>query len=694
MKVKSVFIQIVLASVFCVSAAEYFEKSRRTELDLVIEGLEDQEWSAQEKPCLDQTLLILNNVKNYTVWAVWIWNSMHHPVGSFYGSKYSLGNYDQCLKAPSNFGEPKITTQYCLADVKLTDREVKEYGGADVNGRTEDYLNIKSKEGRKADTLSWGSCLPASCNHGSVSKILKTMYLVNPITPVDPVITVDYCETAGVKTEFSLKFYVFVATMIGLVVAAISSTIYLEYDNTDSRLHRIAYSFSLKRNWSSFVKISNDEIPVLNFTKAVVLVFITCLHVFVFIVAGSISNGHDYDQLISVKDNTLGNMFQHLDLPAVENFFVISGLLLMKGLMEKKKNPVITLLQRYVRLIGSFAVLIFYTIAVSEYVGDGPIWKRNTGREQKACSKTWLYGLLMLGNYVGSDDICQQVSWYVPADYHLAVLGTALFCLWQWNKRIGTIVTTVTVIFSVVITGVTTYTKGLNGILLYDIEKLIHVRDNEVYKDTYMRSHHRAGSYFLGMAMGYIITVYRPAKYRGIISKECSYLGLAAAFILGLKVLSAAPAWCLGEYNAWNAAVYAAFNRNIWALATCICIGISEYGDVQTLRNFMSWPVFTIVSRLAYGVYITHSLILERFLFSQRNPMQYDMFNLILNGIGILITSGLLAVLLWLFVESPLSNLANLVLNPVKKQTSNGIENKKEINGQTKITDLKYTKAL
>ncbi|KAF9407953.1 hypothetical protein HW555_012199 [Spodoptera exigua] len=671
--------------------AEYIKNNLKTEVDIVIDGLERLDWSEQEKPCLDQTLQVLNGVKNYTVWAVWIWNSMHHPVGSFYGSKYSLGNYDQCLKAPSNFGEPKIETQYCLSDVKVTDKDNQKYGSANEHDNTEEFLSVKSKEGRKADTLSWGACLPAVCSHGSVSKILKTIYLVNPITALEPQISVDYCDKAGERPVYSLKFYLFIFTIISLIIATIASSFYLEYNSTDSTLRRIAYSFSLKRNWSSFVKITDDEIPVLSFTKALAVSFTTCVHVFVFIVAGSISNGHDYDNLISVKDNTFGNTFQHIDLPAVENFFVISGLLLMKGLMEKKRNPIITLIQRYVRLIGSFSVLIFYTLAVSEYVGDGPIWKRIIGREQKACVKSWLVGLLMLGNYVDSDNICQQVSWYIPADYHLAVMGTALFCLWQWNRRIGKITTIIAVTLSMVITGITTYTKRLPGILLYDVEKLIHVRDNVVYTDTYMKSHHRAGSYFLGMAMGYIITVYRPTKYRGVISKECSYLGLAAAFMLGLKVLSAAPAWCLGEYNAWSSAIYAALNRNLWALATCVCIGITEYGDVQMLRRFMSWPGFTIFSRLAYGVYITHSLILERFLFSQRNPMHYDMFNLILNGIGILITSAGLAVLLWLFVESPLSNLANLLLIPTKK-TLNGIENKREINGQTKITDIK-TKA-
>ncbi|XP_035450848.2 nose resistant to fluoxetine protein 6-like [Spodoptera frugiperda] len=693
MKVYRVLCCIVFLGFICLTRAEYVNNKLKTEVDLVIDGLGHLDWSKHEKPCLDQTLQVLNGVKNYTVWAVWIWNSMHHPVGSFYGSRYSLGNYDQCLKAPSNFGEPTIKTQYCLTDVKVTDKENLKYGSANVHDTTEEFLSVKSKEGRRADTISWGVCLPAVCSHESVTKILKAIYLVNPITPLDPQITVDYCNKAGEKPVYSLRFYLFIFTIISLIATTIASSLYLEFNNTDSALRRIAYSFSLRRNWSSFAKITDDEIPVLSFTKAVVMSFTTCVHVFVFIVAGSISNGHDYDSLISVKDNIFGNTFQHLDLPAVENFFVISGLLLMKGLMEKKRNPIITLIQRYVRLIGSFSVLIFYTLAVSEYAGDGPLWKRNIiDREQKACEKSWLVGLLMLGNYVDSDNICQQVSWYIPADYHLAVMGTALFCLWQWNRQIGKITTIIAVIYSVVITGITTYSKRLPGILLYDIEKLIHVRDNVVYTDTYMKSHHRAGSYFLGMAMGYIITVYRPNKYRGVISKECSYLGLAAAFMLGLKVLSSAPAWCLGEYHAWSSAIYAALNRNLWALATCVCIGITEYGDVQILRKLMSWPGFTIFSRLAYGVYITHSLILERFLFSQRNPMHYDMFNLILNGIGILIISAALAVLLWLFVESPLSNLANLLLIPTKK-TSSGIENVKEINEQSKATELK-TKAL
>lgn len=66
---------------------------------------------------------------------------MHSPVGTFYGSEYSLGNYDQCLNAPTTAADPGLVTQYCLADITLTE---KEYGKKDhyVLGSTETYVAV------------------------------------------------------------------------------------------------------------------------------------------------------------------------------------------------------------------------------------------------------------------------------------------------------------------------------------------------------------------------------------------------------------------------------------------------------------------------------------------------------------------------------------------------------------------------
>lgn len=40
-------------------------------LDDVLFALNNQNWTEEEQPCLNQTLLMLQNLQNFTLWAVW-----------------------------------------------------------------------------------------------------------------------------------------------------------------------------------------------------------------------------------------------------------------------------------------------------------------------------------------------------------------------------------------------------------------------------------------------------------------------------------------------------------------------------------------------------------------------------------------------------------------------------------------------
>lgn len=75
-----------------------------------------------------------------------VWNSNQYPAGIFYGSRYSLGNYDQCLKAPSVTGDPKIVTQYCLADIKFRGEDRNKGEVINVYGSTDDFLKVSILE--------------------------------------------------------------------------------------------------------------------------------------------------------------------------------------------------------------------------------------------------------------------------------------------------------------------------------------------------------------------------------------------------------------------------------------------------------------------------------------------------------------------------------------------------------------------
>uniref|UniRef100_A0A2A4JJD7 Nose resistant-to-fluoxetine protein N-terminal domain-containing protein n=1 Tax=Heliothis virescens TaxID=7102 RepID=A0A2A4JJD7_HELVI len=459
---------LILLFFISITSAEILSTKDLKTVDIVISGLKELTWSEEEKPCLDHTLSILNNVKNYTVWAVWIWNSMHHPIGTFMGSEYSLGNYDQCLNAPSNYADPKIVTQYCLADIQLT---VKQNGDdKSMLGSTEDYVSAKTEIGRDLNKITWGTCLPSTCKAESVSKILKAMYFANPLTPSDPEILVDYCQVAGRELEYSFGFYAFVILITTLVITSLTSTYLHIFVTKPEALQGIISAFSLKRNWKSLTKSSDDEIGILSFTKVFLAGFAVATHTAFFEVMGPISNGVHFDKLLLETKNPIKNALKHIDFP-VDNFFLISGLLLAKSLLEKKKKPLVGLVNRYFRLTASFAVIIFYMAAVSIYTGDGPVWHRFASKEQKACSDNWWLGLLMLNNYVNSDNICLIVGWYIPCDYQLAVMGTILYLLWQKNKTMGKIVTTITAVLAILLPGIITYWRKLPGLILFhDLE--------------------------------------------------------------------------------------------------------------------------------------------------------------------------------------------------------------------------------
>ncbi|XP_075987483.1 uncharacterized protein LOC142984057 [Anticarsia gemmatalis] len=266
-----------------------------SQVDLVIQGLKNQEWSAKESECFKQTMFILDNVKNYTVWAMWIWNSMQYPVGTFLGTRYNLGHYDQCLQALDIAGDLKIEMQYCLADIQLTSQRLKKETG-DVMGATETYLAIPTKMKRDLSKIISGTCVPSVCKPRSVVKILNALYKVNPITPAELTIAINHCDAAGVTKEFSTGFFVYVTFILALVSTAVISTFYVQRANPKSTITQMASSFCLKRNWSTLTKRSTDEISQMNVFKVLIAVGAVFLHGVYFRANGPVSNMNDLEQ--------------------------------------------------------------------------------------------------------------------------------------------------------------------------------------------------------------------------------------------------------------------------------------------------------------------------------------------------------------------------------------------------------------
>ncbi|KAH9628339.1 hypothetical protein HF086_003510 [Spodoptera exigua] len=121
----------------------------------------------------------------------------------------------------------------------------------------------------------------------------------------------------------------------------------------------------------------------------------------------------------------------------------------------------------YQRLIGPFAVIIFYLISVSKHTASGPGWYLGVEEETNVCAESWPKSLLMINTDIKY--ICHAVTWYVPCDYQLAILGTLLFYFYQKNRRLGFAIFAVVAVFSMVIPGVLTYWFRLPVVHFLDV---------------------------------------------------------------------------------------------------------------------------------------------------------------------------------------------------------------------------------
>ncbi|XP_050554264.1 nose resistant to fluoxetine protein 6-like isoform X1 [Spodoptera frugiperda] len=661
-----------------------------TFLDSLAHKLKLETWERDEVPCLESVLNVLENVKNHTLWATWIWNANSLPSGNYYGSFKHHASYDQCLKPPWLHTHPQLKTKYCFADFLLSDdnQHVKRLADHDPYGSTSEYINSVTPSGMPVNHIMWGVCIPASCTSPAVSKLSRVVYEAATFSSIASDVTVKHCQEAGESPPYSTGFYIFIALIVSLVVTAAASTYYRmhvssEEESSNSLMTIITKSFNIFKNQEDLVKVNKDEIRVMNGMRFLTAAIIVEIHVVFYMSISGIGNLMDIDAFLE----SVGGLLLHFDL-FVDTFFTMSGLLHIKGLMGKRQNLLNVLWKRYIRLIGPFALIVLYLISVSKHLNPGPAL---LGLEEtEVCEQYWLKSLLLMNSDVRH--ICHDVTWYLACDYQLAILGTLLFYFYQKNRGFGFVTYAIVAVFSMIIPGVLTYLFNLPGVLFTDYGKyVIHYREAWQHSLLYTPSYSRASPYIVGVAMGYIMSIYKPADYRKSISKKWSIVGVAVSFIAFLVTLALGYILRLREHDPIDAVVVAATSRIFWAAAICCIIGMCEYGTVPIVSHILGWSVFTPLSRLSYGIYMIHPLIIQRHKLVQRSAHLFDSFCLIYDAVGTVGLSIGLGYAMWLFVEAPLINITNQLLfnkskdtQPDKSRGENGIQHQNGV-AKTKV---------
>ncbi|XP_058123501.1 uncharacterized protein LOC131294662 [Anopheles ziemanni] len=122
-------------------------------------------------------------------------------------------------------------------------------------------------------------------------------------------------------------------------------------------------------------------------------------------------------------------------------------------------------------------------------------------------------------------------------------------------------------------------------------------------------------------------------------------------------------------------AVYFAVLKNLFGIGACILFLGSIYRINKVLQRMLNYRFFEPLGRLAYGAYLSHTLVMRYMFVSARGPIYYsDLLTLSLVA-GSIVLSCLVALLLCFLVEFPTSALQSLLFDGFKaRKTTNQVD--------------------
>ncbi|XP_013135816.1 PREDICTED: nose resistant to fluoxetine protein 6-like [Papilio polytes] len=660
------------------SLKTFTEEERGVYLDDVLFALKNQNWTSEEVPCLNQTLQLLQNLQNFTLWAVWQWDSISsEPQGLLYGNRFHLGNFDQCMDAPWRNNYPDLSTQYCLADIVL-ERSDKAPRKRDKNlddpyQSALDIIEHRSLFMRSLNDLTWGLCVPSSCQRQSVRRLFGTLLahshlgaagLRARITVPDP------CQSSDKPRQYDALFYSFIAFSTSFTAFIMLCTYLrrrIKDSETNSLRSHVLKALCLRSNYADMLKVNKSGLDVFYGIRFLSICLIVMDHQFGIANAGPISNGAQVDK---VAISLSGLLILHNDL-FVDTFFLLSGFLSATAISAYKKLPNLffIILKRYVRLAVAYAYLIFYVCSVYPFTGSGPLWSRAVALDTDQCRKNWWLSLLMLNNYIDSENICIVVSWYIPCDFHFFVVTLLLYWLYKTHPKTGVVSAIVVSIGALIAPALVNYYNNLPPVQLFTYDFLSNPRIQRQFQLTYIKSHTRYAAYLVGFFSGLYFSHCKATGNIKRISRKYSVLGTCISLVMTFGVMLYGATFVWRSYELVAGTVYATLERPLFASSIALLVLCCSMGHVPLIKGFLSWYPWAPLSRLSYGLYLTHAIIISRNVYSTRVSQRADIFIYFTETLGVVVIGTIGALYILLVFELPINNLLNLCFMMNAKKT-------------------------
>eukprot|EP00039_Didymoeca_costata_P016621 m.300352 g.300352 ORF g.300352 m.300352 type:complete len:767 (-) comp16421_c1_seq22:26-2326(-) len=298
------------------------------------------------------------------------------------------------------------------------------------------------------------------------------------------------------------------------------------------------------------------------------------------------------------------------------------------------------IIRRYIRVFPLLAlVVIFYTLALPALV-NGPLW--DLWKEETAsCSKGMWY-ILGFGNNVWTTN-CMAWTWYTAVDMQLYILAPILTLMFWHLGAVALVLVMLLCVGCIITNAVLVQAHNIQACS----DNLMDMTSLEDF--TFLVPWVRATPYLFGITLAFLYNALGEADgAANLRAGACT-----RAFVLSIVAMTLLTPIVWGFYmrdpSGANAgmcrfgpienAAYLSLYRLSWSFGIFLLCTTCLLGWSPWPRQILSVHAFTPFSRLVYGVYLIHPILIERLTFGEDTFPTYSDYTYLVNSAGILFLS-------------------------------------------------------
>ena len=370
---------------------------------------------------------------------------------------------------------------------------------------------------------------------------------------------------------------------------------------------------------------------------------------------------------------------------SVDVFFYLSGFLLYFNLQKYIKpttNKIqfffLSLFQRYLRLLPFNLIAIFVVTYSMPYFLNGAKGDFLFGF-LKPCEEYWWANLLYIQNFIDYKAVdggrCVGHSWYLCDDMIYFIVSTIII-LFVYNKKLlKNLLFVFLFIFSIIWQLIRTLQNNYTVVSSKSKNQL-----GDFFTDFYIHPIARLTPYLLGIL--YCELFFETDVFKSSLKKndnEVEEINIFRKINIYLKKNNMA---CfiifIISYFQVNFGIFIGyfsnnyeiprffdiflviFNKNIFIIGLGNILHLVFLEKFEFIKNFLSLNIFTILSRITYGVYLLHYYVIIIFFVNTDSSYRLDFFGICLYVPGLIIITLIFSYVLGIFFESPVVNMLKI----------------------------------